>query len=113
MTFCEFCSRSFSPRPQVKSPRACEASACQASRQRSNERDWHSRQADLQGGDYHRHKRASRARRIRAIAERLFACLEKGALLLGEGVDLGAARVELELIFFRLGIRRLNKLCKA
>ena len=113
MKNCEFCSRAFSPRPQVKNPRACNAPVCQAARQRSNEKDWHSRQAEVYDADYHRLKRVGRGRRIQALAERLLACLRTGALLLGADLDFGAIGRELHLIFFRLGIRRLNKFCKA
>lgn len=112
MNDCEFCNKSFKAHPQVRNPRACSEATCQAARQRSNEKDWHSRHANLYDRRYHRHKKIARLRRLKALVDELLSCLEKGALLLGLALKVDATAGQLRLIFSALGVRRLNKLWK-
>lgn len=113
MNDCEFCHRSYRARPQVKNPRACRDSACQSARQRSNEKDWLNRQGGVYDRQYHRHQKIGRLGRLKAFVDELLRCLDKGALLLGSGLNLDELSKEIRQIFFTLGIRRLNKFWKS
>ena len=110
---CEFCSLEFGPRPQVKHPRACSAVRCQQQRQRSNENDWRDRQTDTGSGTYQAVQRESRKQAISRIIGEILRCLGVGRRLAGLSEFNAAARVFLDRIFLRLGIRVVNKFWSA
>ncbi len=107
---CEFCRGSFSPRPQVKRPRACARPDCQDARQKANGRAWRQRNPGLFDGKYHELMRKLRTSRIEAIAHEISRALDLGARLLGKGFDAASAVVILVRIFADLGVRAANKL---
>jgi hypothetical protein len=104
---CEFCNTEFQPRPQVKKPRAC--SSCQVQRQRSNEKDWRSRNPRYSNAIYHELMRRSREKKLKAVIEALLECIRIGKTMSGltfEARELSSLLTEFVL---GLGVRRLNK----
>lgn len=110
---CEFCRASFSPRPQVKRPRACPQPNCQDARQKANEQAWRQRNPGVFDGKYHDLMRKLRTSRIEVIAREVSLALDLGARLLGKGFDAANAIVILVRIFSDLGVRAANKLWPA
>ncbi len=113
MKICQFCGAQYTPRPQVKNPRACSNPSCQRARQKANENDWHSRNQGLYDANYHNVKRKVRIAWIRDFLRDLMGSLARGLLLNGQKVEEWASFVELfEGFFLGLGIKRLNKFWK-
>ena len=110
---CEFCNREFSPRPQVKYPRACFERSCQAERQKTNEKDWRNRQDVIRPNSYDSLQRGLRTAAIKKIVAEILKCLGIGRRMSGFS-DFGASSVDFfTQIFLNLGIRRTNKFWRA
>ena len=111
MCICEFCHTEYTPRPQVKKPRAC--TECQELRQAANEKAWKDKNVGLYDGEYHRVRRSGRIRKLRAKIENWIRCMEVGGRLLGVPAFLRENRAELASAFLkflsRLGITHANK----
>ena len=110
MCTCEFCNTEFTPRPQVKNPRAC--TNCQKTRQRANEKSWRNTSLGLYDGKYHQVKRECRKVEIQTKVQDLVRCIEVGGTLLGLALtkEIQASFQEFFLKFLiNLGIRRANK----
>lgn len=108
--YCEFCSREFSPRPQIKHPRACSAAGCQQKRQRSNETSWLARHRDDYKRSYYEIQKKLRMVVMGEFIKRLLDCLKVGARMTSMPLDFGAIELFLAPIIFKLGVRRTNKL---
>ena len=111
MVKCGFCHTEFTPRPQVKRPRAC--SSCQKRRQRENEKAWKQRNLGLYDGKYHRRQRDDRTKEFKARIEQLVRCIEVGSSFLGAVFsDESKAEFKAWLLIAVLGagVRRANKL---
>ena len=106
---CEFCCASFSPRPQVKNPRACGRAECQGKRQRSNELAWRQRNNVVNDPEYHLLCKRARLERLGHVSERMSRCLSTGATFLNEKIPLELMRDLLFQFLRELGIRRVNK----
>ena len=109
MSVCEFCEALFSPRPQVKNPRACSNDCCQKKRQRLNEKTWRERHPELYGKEYFAGQKETRARVLEGLAAIVSSCFKTGAILIGVDMDWTAVRKEFENLFLQLGLRRVNK----
>ena len=110
MCTCEFCNTEFTPRPQVKKPRAC--SNCQKLRQKANEKSWRTKHLGIYDRKYHRIKREVRQSEIRTKAKDVIRCIKVGGTLLGVNLseEIQQSMNELFLKFLSdLGIRRANK----
>lgn len=108
---CEFCPALFSPRPQVKRPRACPG--CQQKRQRENEKSWHSRHKTGFDRRYHALQRELRRSRLRRWAVTLGEWLKVGTTFAGAKIDVAAWTGVLFDFLSALGVRRANKLWPA
>jgi len=106
---CSYCHDIYTPRVQVKNPKACNKSECQKHRQRDNERDWHQKNKNLYDQKYHQIKRKIRKENFDTIIN-----LVIDALLIGlrfKGKNIKDNLQKLTLFFSSLGIRQINKLC--
>lgn len=108
MCTCEFCNSLFTPRPQVKHPRACKN--CQRLRQYANERAWKGRNTDIYNKGYHAEKKQNREAVIIAIAEKLMVCLKAGVSFFGLNIEPVKLGTHISKLLIRLGIREINKL---
>ncbi len=108
MHTCEFCNRSYSPRPQVKRPRACKY--CQSQRQSSNEKAWRDRHLGLYDKKYHQIKKRKRIATVEAVASKATECLKAGLLFMGIRADVPSIGAYITKLFLSIGIRKLNKL---
>ncbi len=106
---CEFCHIEFSPRPQVKNPRACKLDQCQAQRQRSNEKAWKERHSNEYDKEYHSIQRDKRLKAIEKVLESILKCFEVGSKLTGKNIHIDDFKAYFATFIFRLGIRRINK----
>ena len=110
MCTCEFCNTEFTPRPQVKNPRAC--SNCQKLRQRSNEKSWRTKHLGIYDSKYHKAKRAVRQLAIRTKVKDVIRCIKVGGTLLGLNLSEEIQQSMIDLFFkflSDLGIRHANK----
>ena len=107
MCTCEFCLTQFSPRPQVKKPRACPD--CQMRRQRDNENRWRKQNPRYSYALYYLQWRKDRDQRLKAAAESLAECIRVGKDLLGVNVGMKELAPVLREFLSQLGIRRINK----
>ncbi len=110
MCICEICKEEFTPRPQIKNPRACSKYACQRERQRRNERDWREKNADLYDRIYHQIQKQKREEKMELILNTIMALLEVGQRFHRMYLNLSKARVFFFEILKSLGLRRINKL---
>jgi len=110
MCTCAYCHKSFTPRPQVKNPRACSTRDCQKKRQRDNEKAWRINNKGLYGRDYHNSQKQSRIREIRSKSASILRALKIGYDFLGGNLDWVHFEVKVFQFFVSLGLRRLNKL---
>ena len=78
MVTCKFCGTEYSPRPQVKNPKACKKQSCQTLRQRSNEREWRSKNYFRFDGRYYRNWRKSINKRRNEFRNTLIEALSLG-----------------------------------
>ena len=108
---CRYCHRNYQPRPQVKNPKACNQSKCQAKRQRDNEKAWHYQQFGRFDTNYHKKQRQQRRRLMESLIRRLHNVLAVGMAFHGQRFESDLWKVYLQEWFFHLGIRRINKLC--
>ena len=69
MHICEFCNNQYTPRKQVKNPRACNKDECQKARQRDNENAWKKRHFDQYDKEYYEIQRDKRFREIQSVLE--------------------------------------------
>jgi hypothetical protein len=111
MTKCEFCHKSFTPRPQTNKARACEERECQNKRQRLNEKEWRIRNKDYYGAQYYADYRKDRLQLILKLVERFLKVLRIGCTALNENFSIDEFKKLLVPFFSRIGIRRANKLC--
>lgn len=113
MTECEFCRKSFIPRPQTKKARACEDRECQDKRQSLNEKEWRNRHKADYGAKYYACYRMDRLRYFTELVERILKAVRAGCTLLHESFSIEDFKEDLIVFLSRLGIRRANKLCPA
>ena len=111
MAKCEFCEKSFTPRPQTKKARACDERECQIKRQRLNEKEWKDRHKGEYGAKFYRDYRVERLEVISELVERVLRVLRIGCTALHENFSFEDFRKALIPFFLRLGIRCANKLC--
>ena len=111
MHTCEFCHTQFTPRSQVKTPRACNKDMCQRQRQRDNERSWRERHKHLEDKNYHQIRRHQRRKKIHDIGQLIFKCMAVGREFLGIPIYMENMRTHFIDFLLELGIRRINKLC--
>lgn len=109
---CEICGDFFTPRPQIKNPRACEKKSCQKARQRLNEREWREKNRPFIDPSYFRLKRQERHKVLRRITDKLFECLRIGNTFLGSPVNLDKLRTFFFQFLKALGIRTAKKFCR-
>jgi len=106
---CEFCNDKFSPRAQVKNPRACNKRSCQNKRQRSNEKQWHSQNPEGADSMYHRVTKLTRIRELRKISQKIAELLITGARFAGYHMESFHFQSFVFEFFKHLGIRKVNK----
>lgn len=111
---CEFCGNEYSPRPQVKNPRACRKRSCQAERQRGNEREWRELNRDRFGAEYFKEWR-KRVHKVKTkFAIDLLESLKVGMKFRGhEEFDSALFGSFLGDFLDHLGMRSVNKLCNS
>lgn len=78
MVTCNFCGIEYSPRPQVKKPKACKKKGCQTLRQRCNEREWRVKNHFRFDGKYYRDWRKSANKRRNEFKSTLIEALSLG-----------------------------------
>ncbi|MDD4973678.1 MAG: hypothetical protein PHY93_04975 [Bacteriovorax sp.] len=83
----EFCHIQFTPRNQVKNPRACLTEKCQPLRQRDNEKTWKQKHLDQYDKEYHEIQRDKRTIEIEDILKSLLECLRAGARFLDKNIE--------------------------
>ncbi len=110
---CEFCRELFAPRPQTKNPWACDKKSCQQARQKANEQEWRKTNQPQRPPEYFAAQRKQRFRRILELIEKLCKCLTVGSTMLGQWFSAESFRLIFIGLFQRLGIRCVNKLCRA
>ncbi|HLE12044.1 MAG: hypothetical protein A2504_05955 [Bdellovibrionales bacterium RIFOXYD12_FULL_39_22] len=101
MCTCEFCNTEFTPRPQVKNPRACNNNPCQRLRQAANEREWRQLNDHLNSKEYHQIRRNQRIDKIKKINAVVIKSLSIGAEFLGLPIDVKVFCGHFEHHFFR------------
>ena len=106
---CEFCHIEFSPRPQVKNPRACKLDQCQTQRQRSNEKAWKLKHSSEYDKEYHEIQRDKRLKAIEKVLESIMKCFDVGSKLIGKNIQINDFKAHITTFLFSLGIRRINK----
>lgn len=106
---CTICNETFTPRPQVKTPKACFKPSCQAARQKANEISWRFRNREDYDGKYHSILRALRAKKLKEIVTRLLECLRIGGRMKNFHFDAGALEVFLTHALSKLGSRACKK----
>ena len=106
---CTICNETFTPRPQVKTPKACFKLGCQAARQKANEIRWRSRNQENYDGKYHSIQRASRAKKLNELVMQLLECLRIGGRLKSFHFNAASLEVFLTQAMARLGSRVCNK----
>lgn len=111
MCICEFCHTEYTPRPQVKKPRACPG--CQKQRQRDNEYCWRKLNPRYASAQYHELQRGIRDRKLKAAADALSECIRIGKEMVGINLEMKELGVALMEFLHTLGIRRVNKLWKS
>ena len=109
MHYCEFCHIQFTPRNQVKNPRACVTEKCQTLRQRDNEKTWKQKHLDQYDKEYHEIQRDKRTREIEDILKSLLECLRAGARFLDKKIEFQNFTAIFSDFIFKLGIRKINK----
>ena len=107
MCTCEFCHTQFSPRPQVKRPRACPS--CQTLRQRDNENCWRKENPRYSSPLYHELRRKERERKLKAAADALSKCIRIGKDMIGLNLEMAELGPVLAEFLITLGVRRVNK----
>jgi len=107
---CTICHNQFSPRPQVKTPKACANPSCQKTRQKLNEKSWRERNQGLYDGLYHRTKRSVRLKKLSRFSDQLSKCLQMGIAMLGLAIDFKLMESFFQRFLAGLGIRLANKL---
>lgn len=111
MTKCEFCHKSFTPRPQTKKARACDDRECQNQRQRLNEKEWKNKHKGEYGAKFYREYRVERFKVISQLVERIVRVLRIGCTAVCENFSLEDFKEVLLPFLSRLGLGRANKLC--
>ena len=111
MCICKYCNTSYSPRAQVKNPKACNKRECQEKRQRENEKNWHEKHNDLYSKNkkYHQEKRVYRHERINEIIKLFMKALLAGLTFCNEKIDRSTFDSLIINYFRDLGIRQINK----
>jgi hypothetical protein len=109
MHCCEFCHIQFTPRNQVKNPRACVTEKCQKLRQRDNEKTWKQKHLDQYDKEYHEIQRDKRDKEIEDILNSILKCIEVGINFLGQKIEFQNFKVYFTTFIFKLGIRQINK----
>jgi hypothetical protein len=109
MHCCEFCYCQFTPRNQVKNPRACFEKGCQKKRQRDNEKTWKQKHLAEYDKEYHEIQRNKRNKEIEDILNSLFKCIEIGSKFLAKKIEFENLKAHFTTFIFKLGIRKINK----
>lgn len=105
---CNYCHVIYSPRPQVKNPRACKDTMCQKGRQADNEREWRGKNQGIYDKKYHEVKRTLRLKEVASTVSTLIESLTIG--LRFRGLLLNSNHHFLIQTFTNLGVHQLNKL---
>jgi hypothetical protein len=112
MNTCEFCGSDYSPRRQVKNPRACRKRLCQSRRQTANEREWREKNDKRFGAGYFSCWRKRSFRRRLEVRQSLIEALRIGMSFLGRQIfDIGFLSEFITDFVRSLGMRIVNKLC--
>lgn len=106
---CEYCNATFTPREQVKRPRACNNSKCQKMRQRDNEKAWREKNKGLYDKKYYQIKSFERQKNLTTIINKIAEAIVIGFRF--EGQDLSEYFDYICKLLTSVGIRKLNKLC--
>ena len=107
---CEFCKEEFTPRPQVKRPRACGRKSCQLKRQLANEKEWRSKNKGLYNKKYHNIMKQQRINKLQEYANKLFKIIKIGQNYLNEALKIDDFKSCIFIFFVNLGIRKVKKL---
>ena len=111
MRNCEFCHTEYTPRPQVKKPRAC--ADCQKPRQRDNEYRWRKANPRYSLPLYYEQWRKDRDKRLKTAVDALSKCIRIGKDMVGMNLEMDELGAALTEFLYTLGIRRVNKLWKS
>ena len=107
MHICEFCNTFYTPRPQVKRPRACKN--CQQKRQKANEKAWRERNRGLYDRKYHAVLRERRCQTIQCIISMFMKVIKIGSTFIGQEINTDQIEQYFSELFRSLGIRKLKK----
>lgn len=105
---CNYCHAIYTPRPQVKNPKACNKPICQKKRQSANELDWQRKNKNLYDKKYHQIKRSKRLKEVDLIVNIIWQSLLTG--LRFHGFSLNSNAHFFTQIIASIGLRQLNKL---
>ena len=106
---CEFCKEKFTPRAQVKNPRACNKRSCQRKRQKINEKEWRERNKGLYDKKYHNIMKQKRKERLLEYSGKLLELIEIGRIYLDEKLKIENISEYIFNFFIKLGIRKVKK----
>lgn len=107
---CEFCKEEFTPRAQVKNPRACCKKSCQRKRQKINEKEWRDRNKGLYDKKYHNVMKQKRIEKLREYSKKLIKLIEIGQSYFDEALRIENFKDYIFKFFIKLGIRKVKKL---
>jgi hypothetical protein len=111
---CQFCNDRYFARPQVKNPRACGKAACQAARQKANEREWREKNASRYDAHYYRKWRKDAYRRRLRLRDRISQALKIGLAFRNDpALDFDLLMIVFHDFLQALGMRTVNKFCNA
>lgn len=105
---CEFCHIQFTPRNQVKNPRACLTENCQKLRQRDNEKSWKQKHLDQYDKEYHEIQREKRTQEIEDILKSLLDCIKAGIRFFGKNIQFDNFTAHFSYIVFAPYRNQLN-----
>jgi hypothetical protein len=106
---CEFCKEEFTPRAQVKNPRACNKQSCQRKRQKINEKEWRERNRELYDKKYHNIMKQKRMELLLKYSKKLLNLIEIGRTFLGEALEIEIFKDYIFKFFIQLGIKNVKK----
>ena len=106
---CEFCKEEFSPRPQVKNPRACNKKSCQIKRQKINEKEWRERNQGLYNKKYHNIMKQKRINKLKEYSDKLLKLIKIGQTYLDMKLKIENISNYIFHFFLKLGIRKVKK----
>ena len=110
MHTCQYCHKSYEPRPQVKNPKACGQRDCQRRRQKDNQAVWRAANRGYYDSEYHAIQKEQRTQRLQSYCEDLLAALKVGGEFLQQYLNVSFCRAHLFQFLQRIGLRRTKKL---